>query len=128
MKKGGYVDGFVLPVPKNKVATYKKMAAWGRKTWMKYGALAYYECMGDDLAVKAQGGMKPRSFREMAKAKNSDTIWFSFIVYRNKKHRNAVNKKVIAQMEKESKKWEGVPMPFDARKMAYGGFKTILGF
>lgn len=124
--KGGYVDGFVFPVPKKNVAAYKKMAEWGKRTWMKHGALAYYECMGDDLAVKAQGGMKPRSFRDTAKAKASDTVWFSFIVFRNKKHRDDVNKKVMAQMNKEADKWKDMVMPMDPKKMAYGGFKAVV--
>ena len=124
--KGGYIDGFVFPVSKNKVAAYKKMAAWGAKTWIKCGALAYFECMGDDLATKADHGVKPRSFKDTAKATSGDTVWFSFIVYRDKKHRDAVNKKVNLLMEKESKKWEGFTMPFDPRKMSYGGFKTIV--
>lgn len=124
--KGGYVDGFVMPIAKGKTAAYKKMAEWGAKTWMKCGALAYYECMGDDLTPKSTGGMKPRSFKDVAKAKPADAVWFSFIVFKDKKHRDAVNKKVNAQMAKEAKDWEGVPMPFDPKKMAYGGFKTIV--
>jgi uncharacterized protein YbaA (DUF1428 family) len=124
--KGGYVDGFVFPVAKSKVAAYKKMAQWGKRTWMKHGALAYFECMGDDLKVKSDHGMTPRSFVETAKASSSDSVWFSFIVFRDKKHRDAVNKKVMAQMEKESAKWEGVPMPMDPTKMVYGGFKAIV--
>lgn len=124
--KGGYIDGFVFPVAKNKVDAYKKMATWGAKTWMRHGALAYYECVGDDLSVKSQGGMKPRSFKETAKAGPADTVWFSFILFRDKKHRDQVNKKVNAQMQKEAKKWEGFSMPFDAKKMAYGGFKAII--
>ncbi len=126
MAKGGYVDGFVFPIKKKNVAAYKKMATWGAREWMKAGALAYYECMGDDLAVKSQGGMKGRSFKDAAKAGSDDTVWFSFIVYRNKKHRDAVNKKVMDQMNKEAKKWEGVPMPMDPNKMAYGGFKAVV--
>ncbi len=125
--KGSYVDGFVFPIPKNKVAAYKKMAEWGKKTWMKHGALAYYECMGDDLKIKPDpSGMKARSFVETAKAKPGETVWFSFIVFKDKKHRDAVNKKVMAQMEKESAKWEGVPMPMDPKKMSYGGFKVVV--
>jgi len=124
--KGGYVDGFVFPVAKNKTAAYKKMAEWGKKTWMKAGALAYYECMGDDLAVKSQGGMKPRSFKDLAKAKPNETVWFSFIVFRDKKHRDMVNKKVMDQMNKEADKWKNMPMPMDANKMAYGGFKAVV--
>lgn len=124
--KGSYVDGFVFPIPKNKVAAYKKMAEWGMRTWMKHGALAYYECQGDDLVPKPMGDMKQRSFKELAKAGPNDTVWFSFIVFKDKKHRDAVNKKVMTQMEKESKKWEGVPMPMDPNKMAYGGFKAVV--
>lgn len=124
--KGSYVDGFVFPIPKNKVAAYKKMAEWGKRVWMKHGALAYYECQGDDIIPKSQGGMKSRSFKELAKAGPNDTVWFSFIVFKDKKHRDAVNKKVMAQMEKESAKWEGVPMPMDPNKMAYGGFKAVV--
>ncbi|HEY4517310.1 MAG TPA: DUF1428 domain-containing protein [Candidatus Paceibacterota bacterium] len=124
--KGRYVDGFVFPVSKKNVGAYKKMAAWGAKTWMKYGALAYYECMGDDLATRADHGFKPRSFKDLAKAKGTDTVWFSFIVFKDKKHRDAVNKKVTTQMDKEAEKWKDFAMPFDPTKMAYGGFKAIV--
>lgn len=124
--KGGYVDGFVFPITKKNVAAYKKMAEWGKKSWMKHGALAYYECMGDDLTIKPQGGMKQRSFKDLAKAGPQDTVWFSFIVFKNKKHRDAVNKKVMAQMGEEAEKWKNMVMPMDPNKMAYGGFKAIV--
>ena len=124
--KGGYVDGFVLTITKKNVAAYTKMAAWGARTWMQYGALAYYECMGEDLAVKSDHGVKPRSFKDLAKAGPSDTVWFSFIVYRDKKHRDMVNKKVMAQMNKEAEKWKNTVMPMDPSKMAYGGFKVAV--
>lgn len=124
--KGTYVDGFVLVVPKKKTAAYKKMAEWGKRSWMKHGALAYYECIGDDLKVKAQGGMKPRSFTKLAKAGSGDAVWFSFIVFRDKKHRDTVNKKVMAQMDAEADKWKDFEMPNDPNKMAYGGFKAIV--
>ena len=127
MNKGKYVDGFVFPVAKNKVAAYIKMAEWGAKTWMKYGALAYYECMGDDLAVKADHGTKPRSFKDMANAKGTDTVWFSFIVYKNKAHRNAVNKKVMAYFSKKYVGSTDQSMPFDPARMAYGGFSVVVG-
>lgn len=123
---GGYVDGFVFPITKKNLGGYKKMAAWGKKSWMKHGALAYFECMGDDLAVKADHGTKPRSFKEMAKAGPTDSVWFSFIVFKNKKHRDAVNKKVMAQMGQEADKWKDFVMPMDATKMAYGGFKAVV--
>ncbi|MFZ2555860.1 MAG: DUF1428 domain-containing protein [Minisyncoccia bacterium] len=127
MKKGTYVDGFVFPITKKNLSAYKKMAAWGARTWMKHGALAYYECMGDDLKIKPDpSGMKARSFIETAKAKAGDTVWFSFIVFRDKKHRDMVNKKVMAQMNKEADKWKDMVMPMDPRKMAYGGFKAVV--
>ena len=119
-----YVDGFVLVVPKNKLSVYRKMAKDGKKMWLKYGALDYKECMGDDLKTKSMGGMKPRSFVEMAKAKKNETVWFSFIVYKSKKHRDQVNAKVMKQMEKEAEKYGDMKMPFDMKRMAYGGFKV----
>ena len=119
-----YVDGFVLTVPKSKVAAYKKMAQLGKKMWLRHGALDYKECLGNDLKVKSMGGMKSRSFVEMAKAKPSDTVWFSFIVYKSRAHRDMVNKKVMAEMNKMAAKYKDMPMPFDMRRMAYGGFKV----
>lgn len=124
--KGNYVDGFVFPVTKKNVAAYKKMADWGKREWMKHGALAYFECQGDDLVVKPQGGMKQRSFKDLAKAGPNDTVWFSFIVFKDKKHRDAVNKKVMNQMNKEAEKWKDMVMPMDPKKMAYGGFKAVV--
>jgi len=119
-----YVDGFVLAVPKSKVAAYKKMAQLGKKMWLKHGALDYKECLGNDLKVKSMGGMKPRSFVEMAKAKPSENVWFSFIVYKSRAHRDMVNKKVMAEMNKMAAKYKDMPMPFDMRRMAMGGFKV----
>lgn len=124
--KGNYVDGFVFTVPKKNLKAYKKMATDGAKTWMKFGALAYFECVGDDLVIKPQGGMKNRSFVEMTKAKKTDQVWFSFIVYKNKAHRNSVNKKVMAQMNKDYANMKDFVMPFDPKNMAYGGFKAIV--
>src|SRR3989338_9283767 len=100
-----YVDGFVLVVPKNKLSVYRKMAKDGKKMWKKYGALDYKECMGDDLKQQSMGGPKTRSFVEMAKAKKNETVWFSFIVYKSKKHRNEVNTKVMKAMDKEMAKY-----------------------
>jgi uncharacterized protein YbaA (DUF1428 family) len=127
--KGSYIDGFVFPVQKKNVAAYKKMAELGKRMWMKAGALAYYECQGDDLKIKpGPDGSKARSFVETAKAGPADTVWFSFIVFKDKKHRDAVNKKVMAQMSSEanSKKWKDFVMPMDSKKMAYGGFKAVV--
>jgi uncharacterized protein YbaA (DUF1428 family) len=114
-----YVDGFVIPVPKGKVAAYKKMAALGKRMWMKHGALQYFECVGDDLAGMPECG----NFKTMAELKPSETAFFSFIVFKNKAHRNAVNKKVMAEMQTQPMPKS---MPFDVKRMAYGGFKTLI--
>lgn len=125
--KGGYVDGFVFSVTKKNVVAYKKMAEIGKKMWMKAGALAYYECMGDDLKVKpGPDGIKPRSFADTANAKDAETVWFSFIVFKDRKHRDAVNKKVMTAMSKEADKWKDFVMPMDPKKMSYGGFKAMV--
>jgi alkaline phosphatase len=115
-----YVDGFVIPAPKSKIAAYKKLATWGKKVWMKHGALHYFECVADDLEVMPGCG---GGFKKMAKLKPGETLWYSFIVYKNKAQRNAVNKKVMQEMERH--KMPKV-MPFDLKRMAHGGFKTIV--
>lgn len=124
--KGGYVDGFVFPVPKKNFGAYKKMASEAAKVWKKFGALAYYECQGEDLKVHAQGGMKTRAFKDAAKAGPSDEVWFSFIVFKSRAHRDSVNKKVMAYFNKKYADAKEMPMPFDTKKMAYGGFKAIV--
>ncbi|MCC6564071.1 DUF1428 domain-containing protein, partial [Candidatus Uhrbacteria bacterium] len=92
-----YVDGFVLVVPKKNAKAYKKMATEGARMWKKFGALEYFECMGDDLFPKGMGGVKALTFPKMTKMKKDETVWFSFIVYKSKKHRDQVNKKVMAE-------------------------------
>lgn len=123
---GKYVDGFVLVVPKNKVAEYKKMAKEGAEIWMKHGALQYFECMGDDLKTKDMGGMKALEFTKMAKAKPNETVWFSFIVFKSKKHRDEINAKVIKAMTEAMKDQKDFQMPFDMKRMAYGGFDAVV--
>ncbi|XGC80630.1 DUF1428 domain-containing protein [Bdellovibrio bacteriovorus] len=113
-----YVDGFVLVVPKKNINIYKKMAKLAAKVWMEHGALEYRETVGDDL--KTAPGMLP--FPTMTKAKSSDYVLFSWIVYKNKAHRNAVVKKVM----KDPRLNAYNEMPFDMAKMSYGGFKTIV--
>ncbi len=124
--KGSYVDGFLLVVPKNKVADYKKMAMIGKKVWMKHGALDYKECMGEDLSPK-MGGMKAPSFTTIIKAKPTETVWFSFIVFKSKKHRDQVNAKVMQDPAMNSEKWKDFEMPMDMKRMYYGGFKVEVG-
>jgi uncharacterized protein YbaA (DUF1428 family) len=112
-----YVDGFVLSIPKKNRAAYKKMAREGAALWKKFGALEFRECRADD--VKGQPGMFP--FPKMAKTKPNEEVWFSFIVYRSRRDRDRISKQVIAHYEK---KYAGkdMPMPFDMKRMATGGF------
>jgi len=98
---------------------------------MKFGALDYYECMGHDMKVKTMEGMpKQRSFKDITNAKDGETIWFSYITFKSKTHRDQVNKKVMAYFDKKyaNVNPKDMPMPFDVRKMAYGGFKVEVGF
>lgn len=115
-----FVDGFVIPIPKKNVKTYRAIAAKACKVWMEYGALEYYECVGADLNIK---GM--RSFPKMAKAKPNETVVFSWIAYKSRAHRDQVNAKVMKDPRIDAM-MKGKKMPFDVKKMAYGGFKTIV--
>jgi uncharacterized protein YbaA (DUF1428 family) len=119
MPKETYVDGFVLCVPKKRIAEYKKLAKEASGVWKKFGALDYKECMIDDA--------KPQNvaftFPKMAKAKPSEVVWFSFITYKSRKHRDEVNKKVMEFFTKKYDKKEA-EMPFDMKRLAYAGFKV----
>jgi len=125
--KGGYVDGFLVVVPKKNAADYKKMAQLGKKMWMKHGALDYKECRGDDLKPKGMEGMVPRRFGDAAGAKPNEEVWFSFIVFKSKKHRDAVNAKVMKDPAMNDPKMANMTMPFDVNRMCYGGFKVEVG-
>jgi uncharacterized protein YbaA (DUF1428 family) len=120
-----YVDGFILPVPKSKTAAYRKIATMAGKIWMKHGAVAYYECIGDDINPKHDPNVPIVPFPKMAKTKPGETVWFSFIIYKSKAHRDAVNKKVMA--DPKMQKMPG-PMPFDMKRVAYGGFKAVVKY
>jgi len=115
-----YVDGFVVPVPKKKRAAYVAMARKAGKVWMDHGALEYRECIADDVKWG-----KRTSFPRSVKLKAGETVWFSFIVYKSRKHRDRVMAKVmkdkrLASMMDMSK------MPFDGRRMIFGGFKVVV--
>lgn len=114
-----YVDGFVLPVPKKKIAAYKKLATLASKIWKEHGALDYYEAVGEDL--KSQMGVP---FPKIAKAKKGETVVFAWIVYKSRKHRDAVNKKVMADPRLQC--MDPKDMPFDCKRMTYGGFNVIV--
>lgn len=113
-----YVDGYVLPVPKRKLKIYRRMARWGCRVWTKHGALDYKECAGDDLKTKCG-----TPFTRMMKLKPGETVVFAYIVFKSRAHRDRVNAKVMKEVEKL-----GMPkeMPFDMKRMVYGGFRTMV--
>lgn len=121
-----YVYGFVLVVPKGKEAEYQKMAEMGRDSWMKHGALQYFECKGDDLKQQEMGDEKSRAFQEMAGVNGDENVWFSFIVFKSKEHRDEVNKKVMDEMSESYKDQTDFEMPVDMKRMAYGGFEVVV--
>ncbi len=120
-----YVDGFVFTILPGKMKAYKKMASDAGKIWKKYGALQYVECVGDDLHPDTHG-MKCRNFTELAKPSKGEKVGFSFIVYKSKKHRDSVNAKVMKYMMEKYKEEDMKDMPFDMKKMASGGFSSIV--
>jgi uncharacterized protein YbaA (DUF1428 family) len=119
MSKGTYVEGFVIPVPKAKVAAYKKIARKACKIWLEYGALEYREAVGDDLGVPF--GLP---FPKLTQLKPSETIIFAWIVYRTKAQRNRINK-LIMKDPRLSEMSTG-KMPFDVSRMSVGGFRIIV--
>lgn len=121
-----YVDGFVFTVPKKNFAKYKKMAEEGAEAWKRNGALQYFECQGEDLVAKDSGGGKPVAFSKLTKAKPTETVWFSFIVFKSRKHRDEVNKKVMNEMSEKYKDQKDFTMPFDMKRFSYGGFDVIV--
>jgi uncharacterized protein YbaA (DUF1428 family) len=121
-----YIDGFVLVVPKGKEAEYQKMAEMGRDLWMKHGALQYFECKGDDLKQQEMGDEKSRAYSEMTGATSDENVWFSFIIFNSREHRDEVNKKVIEEMSEAFKDQSDFEMPNDMTKMAYGGFAVAV--
>jgi uncharacterized protein YbaA (DUF1428 family) len=116
-----YVDGFVLPIATKNVAAYRTLARKAGKIWMEHGALEYRECIGDDLAIK---GMV--AFPKAIKAKRGETVAFSWIVYKSRADRDKVIAKVMADPRLASMTAKNVP--FDVKRMAYGGFKTLVKF
>ena len=114
-----YVDGYVLPVPKKNLKVYLRLAQMGEKLWRKHGALDYKECVGDDLKPKWGS-----PFSRMMKLKPGETVVFSYIVFKSRSHRDRVNAKVMKDMANI-----GAPMdmPFEVKRMVYGGFNVSVG-
>jgi uncharacterized protein YbaA (DUF1428 family) len=115
-----YVDGFVLPVPKKNLPAYRRMAQKAGKIWREHGALEFRECVGDDLKVKMG-----TSFPRKIKVKPGETVLFSWIVFKSRSHRDRVNAKVMKDPRLASM-METDSMPFDVKRMLYGGFKVLV--
>lgn len=113
-----YVDGFVLAVPKDKLDAYKEMAQLGAEVWMEYGALSYVECIGDDVPYG-----ELTSFPRAVQAKEDEIVIFSWITYKDRASRDEINAKVMAD---ERLKAGMTNMPFDGKRMIYGGFQAFL--
>jgi len=115
-----YVDGFVVPVPKKKLEAYRRMARKAGKVWREHGALEYRESVADDVKWG-----KRTSFPRSVKLKGSEVVWFSWIVYKNRKHRDRVLAKVMKD-KRLAPMMDPSAMPFDAKRMIYGGFKIVV--
>jgi len=115
-----YVDGFLVPVPKKKLAAYRRMAAKAGKIWREHGALEFRECIADDVKWG-----KRTSFPRSVKQKTGETVFFSYIVYKSRAHRDRINAKVMKD-KRLAKMMNPAAMPFDAKRMIWGGFKTVV--
>ena len=115
-----YVDGYILPIPKKQLKTYTRMAEMGRNAWMKHGALDYRETVGDDLVAKWG-----TPFTKMMKLKKDETVVFAYVVFKSRAHRDRVNAKVMKD-PRLTASMDMNKMPFDVKRMAYGGFKVLV--
>lgn len=116
---GSYVDGYVLPIPKDQIDAYRRLARKAGKIWREHGALEYRECIGDDVPTG-----KVTSFPRSVKLKDDETVIFAWVVFKSRAHRDKVNAKVmedprLADMDEKS-------VPFDGKRLIYGGFKVIV--
>ncbi len=118
-KKFGYVDGFVLPIPKKNIAIYKRWAKVSAKVWLEHGALDYVECRGDDVPAG-----KVTSFAKSVKLKKGEVVFFSWATYKSRAHRNQVMKKVMSDPRLAG--FNEDSMPFDGMRMIWGGFKPLI--
>ena len=115
-----YVDGFVVPVPKKKLQAYRNMARKAGKIWREHGALQFRECVADDVKVG-----KRTSFPRSVKLKSGETVMFSYIVFKSRSHRDSVNARVMKD-PRLADMMDPKAMPFDAKRMIYGGFKVMV--
>ena len=115
-----YVDGFVLPLPKRNLKAYRRLSTKAGKIWREHGAVDYWECVADDVKPG-----KVTSFPRSVKLKSGETVLFSWIVFKSRAHRDHVNAKVIAD-PRLAEMMDGKLAPFDAKRMIYGGFKSLV--
>lgn len=115
-----YVDGFVIPVPKDKIEDYRRLAETAAKIWKEHGALDYWECVGDDLSARDMV-----SFPELARVTPDETVVFAWVVFASREHRDEVNAKVMAD-PRIREMGDPANQLFDCRRMAYGGFRTLV--
>jgi uncharacterized protein YbaA (DUF1428 family) len=113
-----YIDGFIVPVPKRKLAAYRRMARAFGKIWREHGALAYMECVADDVKPG-----KYTSFPQSVQLKRNEVVWFSWITYKSRKHRDQVNAKVMKD-PRVLPMMNPKKMPFDGKRLIFGGFKV----
>jgi len=115
-----YVDGFVLPIPKRNTNAYRRMARKAGKVWREHGALEYVECIADDVKPG-----KHTSFPQSVKLKPGEVVWFSYVVYKSRRDRDRVIKKVMSD-PRLADMMHGKAMPFDGKRMFWGGFKVMV--
>jgi len=115
-----YVDGFVLPLPKKNLAAYRSMSRKAGKVWREHGAISYHECIADDVKKG-----KLTSFPQSVKLKAGETVVFSWIVYKSRRDRDRVNAKVMSD-PRLAKMMNSKALPFDGKRMFYGGFKVLI--
>ena len=115
-----YVDGFVLPIPKKNRAAYRRMARKAGRIWREHGALEYRECIADDVKPG-----KHTSFPQSVKLRPNEVVWFSWIVYKSRRHRDRVNAQVMKD-PRLAHMMDAKQMPFDGKRMIYGGFEVAV--
>lgn len=117
---GRYIDGFVIPVPKDRIEDYRRVAEQASKVWKEHGALDYWECVGDDLAVKDMV-----SFPQLAQAGPDETVVFAWVVFESREHRDRANERIMADPRLKEMMAADKPT-FDYKRMAYGGFRELV--
>ena len=119
-----YVDGYVLPVPADRVEEYREMAAEAGEFWIEQGALEFFEGVGEDMTPEVAGASM-RTFPDLAGAGEDEAVVFAYVVYESREHRDEVNGRVMDAMDAEAHDGD---MPFDTDRMAYGGFRTLVSY